>query len=284
MRHEPLIHACLVTKGLSAYIDATITAILKQRLLPDHVTLVDHSEQITLSLQQRCQELGWDYLHRPHIRNLGVAVNAALEAVETSASWIWILHDDSAPDPGCLEAQVARISTARTAGIIGAKQREWERPNRLLELGINATRTARRDDVIRGELDQGQHDSVEDVLAVSTSGMLVEVALWQELGGTDPALVTFGEALEFGRRVHLTGRRVIVEPQAVIYHAEASYHGLREGTSENDTRRSYGLRRGAQLYNWALAVPLWHLPLIIVGLPVWQLLRAVYRKIGRAHV
>ena len=41
-------------------------------------------------------------------------------------------------------------------------------------------------DLDEDEIDQGQHDDREDVLAVGTAGMLVRPAVWDELGGTDP--------------------------------------------------------------------------------------------------
>ncbi|AOZ72455.1 hypothetical protein BK816_03395 [Boudabousia tangfeifanii] len=196
-------------------------------------------------------------------------------------TWLWVLHDDSPPETDCLEQMLFSLDRVRSVAVVGAKQRDWYHPRELLEVGIRATRHARRVDFWRGELDQGQHDHIEDVLAVSTAGMLVNAQVWQTVGGTDPALTVFGEGLEFGRRLHLLGYRVIVQSKAVCYHAQATYLGVRRAHAAPDAQRSFAPRRFAQLYNWVLATPTWQLPFLLLLLPFWTLARAFARLIAR---
>ena len=54
-----------------------------------------------------------------------------------------------------------------------------------------------------GEVDQGQHDGREDVLAVGLAGALVRRDVWDELGGTAPGLGPFGDGLDLSRRARL---------------------------------------------------------------------------------
>ncbi|OKL50213.1 glycosyltransferase [Boudabousia marimammalium] len=292
MSSQPFVHAILVTDGFTPYCGRTIEQLNSQSHAPDLVTVVDVAEKTNSStLSRLCVENKWQYLANPQAHNLGAAVQYALSVTKdaengdknlTDNQWLWLLHDDSAPETDCLEKLVSRLATVRTVGVIGTKQRSWDHPEQLLELGIAATRSGRRYDHLRGELDQGQYDHTEDVLAVSTAGMLVMQSLWESLGGTDPSLVKFGEGLEFGRRAHLAGWRVIVEPQAITYHAEATYRGLRKDHETENISRSFGSRKAAQIYNWMLAAPLWQLPILMLLLPFLQVGRALVRVISRS--
>src|SRR5699024_3601348 len=140
--------------------------------------------------------------------------------------------------------------------LAGPKQRDWARPDLLLEAGVRATVTGRRvPDIEDGEIDQGQHDSREDVLGVGTAGVLVRRTAWDELGGPDPSLGPYGDGLDLSQRAWRAGYRVVVVPGAVVHHARASYLGLRDLSSPRpdphtvpDARRSFGARRRAQLF------------------------------------
>ena len=145
------------------------------------------------------------------------------------ADWLWLLHDDSAPEPDALSELVRAVEHAPSVGIAGAKQRSWDDPARLLEVGLTTSRLGRRmTGVEEGEVDQGQHDGREDVLAVGLAGALVRRDVWDELDGPDPALGPFGDGLDLSRRARLAGHRVVVVPRAVVRHAQASYAGLRD--------------------------------------------------------
>lgn len=192
-----------------------------------------------------------------------------------SADWLWIVHADSSPEPGALDALLRTGETSKRIGVVGPKQIAWEQTETsvLLEVGIRATRAARRvPEIEPGERDQGQYDSRTDVLAVGTAGMLVRADVWAKLGGLDPYLGPFGDGLEFSRRARRAGYRVVVEPQAVIRHAR---HGLGETEAE-----SFGARRAAQMYNGLLAASAPAVPLLVM----FYLLAAIPRALGRLVV
>ncbi|RJF41503.1 glycosyltransferase family 2 protein [Actinomyces sp. 2119] len=187
------------------------------------------------------------------------------EEQQSRRLWLWLLHDDSAPQPGCLRALLAAAANARSVGVVGPKQVSWDHPDQLLEVGLGTTASARRDNaIVPGEVDQGQYDDRSDVLAVGTAGALVARTVWDEVGGIAPWLGPFGDGLELSRAARLCGYRVVVEPQAVLRHRRASYLGLRPARQavrrESDApvtdlpdpapERSFRERRVAQLTNW----------------------------------
>ena len=232
-----------------------------------------------------------------------VAPTEAAPEMPEHQVWFWLLHDDSAPAEDCLERLLTAATNARSVGVVGPKQVGWDNPELLLEVGLRATASARRaNDIVPGEVDQGQHDDRSDVLAVGTAGALIDRAVWEEVGGIAPWLGPFGDGLELSRAARLAGYRVIVEPTAVIRHRRASYQGLRRPASvshssdaqprtdaeaievtlpEPDPERSFRARRSAQLTNWA-AFSTRPIGLLLTWFVILGIMRSVWRLASKA--
>ena len=141
--------------------------------------------------------------------------------------WLWLVHDDSAPEPHSLRWLLS-AALEHDAGVVGPKALDWDGSRRLVELGISITGSGRRFTGLEQlEYDQGQHDDRLDVLAVGTAGMLVRRDVWDDLQGLDPQIDLFRDDVDFGWRAHLAGHRVVVAPQAVVHHVAAASSGRR---------------------------------------------------------
>lgn len=141
--------------------------------------------------------------------------------------WLWLLHDDCAPEPDAL-AELLRVVDAeltanREPAIVGPKLRGWYDRRQLLEVGVSIARSGRRwTGLERREQDQGQHDQVRPVLSVSSAGMLVRRDVWEELGGFDARLPLMRDDVDLCWRAQAAGHQVLIAPDAVLRHAEAS--------------------------------------------------------------
>lgn len=218
----------MVTQGRTPHLEQTLKALRASRYPITSLVVVDAdpTSDLTPSLLRPYAPLHYS---RVTAANLGQAVSAAradnLEAVD----YLWLLHDDSAPDASCLGKLVQAFENSTTLGIAGPKALDWDKPETLASVGIHATRGGERlTPFDPGEVDQGQYDSISDVLAVGTAGLLVKAPLWDRVRGTNLLLSPFSEALELGRRVRMAGYRVCLVPAARIYHAQAGLYGLRE--------------------------------------------------------
>lgn len=277
----PTVTALVVTESNTAYLGRTLSALGNQTLTPNRTCIVDWAAR-PLPQSQELADLGVEYLHVGTSANLGQALQRAFTVDPTllEADWLWILHDDSAPQTGCLRALIEPAIMGRSTGIVGPKQVGWTDSKHLIEVGIRASRSGRRLDYISpDEIDQGQYDTVDDVLAVGTAGMLISTRCYQTVGGFDPALGPFGDGLEIGRRAHLAGYRVVIAPDAKIAHARGAYRSIRAELTEPNISASFKARRISQLYNAmlahtpaALVVMLVTLPLITVGRSLVRLL------------
>ncbi len=276
------VTAVVVTRGSSPYLAATLAALRAQSRTADSVVVVDVDTAPATSGHQDLQLGGARYVAGAGARTFGEAVEVALGvAGAPEHGWLWLLHDDSAPAPGALAALTRSVEHSNAVAVAGCKQRRWETgPDGapldpelsdrgvLVEVGHTVSPLGRRmtgiDDT---EIDQGQHDSREDVLAVGLAGALVRASVWRHVGGTDPAYGQLGDSTDFCLRVRLAGHRVVVVPDAVVRHAQVALHA--PGSS--------GARRRGQLYLRLTSVAPWILPFAMLAMVVWAPFAAGYR-------
>lgn len=224
----PSVQVFIATRGLTPYLKQTLTALRACRYPITSLVVVDTAIDTTLT---PAQLRPYAPLHYSQVKadNLGQAVTIARANNLEVVDYLWILHDDSAPDPECLGQLVQAFENSTTLGIAGPKALDWDKPETLSSVGIHATRGGERlTPFDPGEVDQGQYDGISDVLAVGTAGLLIKAQLWDRMRGTSPLLGTFTEGLELGRRARMAGYRVCLVPSARIYHAQAGLFGLRE--------------------------------------------------------
>jgi len=82
---------------------------------------------------------------------------------------------------------------------------------------------------------------ITDVCWVSGSGMLVKREVWEELGGFDERFLLYWEDADFGARVKREGYRVVVAPNAQIWHKGSFILGVESSAKIYYLTRSYFL-------------------------------------------
>ncbi len=233
------VTAVFVAHDGARWLPAALTALSRSTRRPDRVVAVDTgSTDTTPDILVRAEKAGLvdRIVTLPRDSGFGAAAAAALatssgavdDLAPDTVRWAWLLHDDSAPSATALERLLRHADRTRSADIVGPKLRGWRNQDVLVEVGVTVARSANRvTGLERRELDQGQHDGVGDVLAVSSAGMLVRREVWDELGGFDPALPMFRDDVDFCWRARSAGHRVVVATSAVVHHREAATHGRR---------------------------------------------------------
>jgi len=160
----------------------------------------------------------------------GAAANEAIVAVEGAAFFLFC-HDDVAPDADAVRLLVEEALRSN-AGVVGPKLVQWERPERLADVGLAVNKLGAGHSLIeRGEMDQEQHDAVRDVYAVPGALVLVRSDLFQALGGFDPEMSDHGADVDLGWRAQVVGARVLVAPAARVRHLDVEE--LRSVTRED---------------------------------------------------
>ena len=275
MPESASVAALLVSHDGARWLPTVIEGIRAQTVPPDRVVAVD-----TTSRDESADLLAAAF-GEPTTAPGGTSFPAAvrlgvdrLHALTEPPEWVWLLHDDTNPDPGALAALLAAAQEHPEADVLGPKLREWPSLRRLLEVGITISGTGRRElGLERGEYDQGQHDDVRVVLAVNTAGMLVRRRVLEELGGFDDQLPIFGNDIDFGWRVAAAGHTTLVVPAAIVFHAEAAHTGVRRTPLTG--RHTHYQERRAALYTLLANSPGRYLPWQVVRLAMGTVLRMI---------
>jgi len=256
----------LVCHNGEPWLRPALSALRRLVIRPRHLLAVDTgSEDGTAQLLAEAAQ-GPDrvldgVLHLDRDTGFGAAVQAAVAHAEQRwgdpGRWVWLLHDDCAPEPGCLAALLAAAEVSPSAAVLGPLALDWADPRLVVEAGLTTDASGRRQTGIgpdepdwgrlrwtraTGGLDgtaagdgeaprpagsPAAFEQSAEVLAVPSAGALVRRDVWTELGGYDPALPLLGDDVDFGWRANRAGHLVLSVPTARLRHARAASRGRR---------------------------------------------------------
>jgi GT2 family glycosyltransferase len=202
--------------------------------------------------------------------------------------WLWLLHDDCAPEPDAL-AQLLRVVENEyelgrdDVAAVGPKLRGWYDRRQLLEVGVAIANSGRRwTGLDRREQDQGQHDHVRPVLSVSTAGMLIRRDIFEQLGGFDRRLPLMRDDVDLCWRAHAVGHRVLVAPEAVVRHAEAASRERRSVDCAGRTTASpHKVDKAGAVYTLLVNTRTAVLPWVLLRIVLGTLLRTLAYLVGK---
>ncbi|MGW5720551.1 glycosyltransferase [Amycolatopsis sp. NPDC003865] len=207
------------------------------------------------------------------------AVAHATERWGDPGSWLWLLHDDCAPEPDCLDELLRVATKTPSATVLGALGLDWTDPRLIVEAGLSTDASGHRQQIA------ALGEEPAEVLAVPSAGSLVRRDAWDDLGGFDPDFPLLREDLDFGWRANAAGGLVLSVPTARVRHARAVTTGQRAAdavaTPLATANRAHGLR--VFLVNCS-PFSFW---LGMIRLPLLSLLRALafvlLRRTGEAR-
>ncbi len=278
------VTAILVAQRGGEWLDQTIAGIAAQTRAPAAIIAVNNggSERLGEQLMQSGAERVVGLASRV---SFGQAVELGIRAIDrdtgqdATEDWIWLLSEDSCPEPEALERILNAVQRAPSVVIAGPKLVDWDHPDRIIELGQSLTRYGARWTLRRQELDQQQYDHLQDVLGVGPVGMLVRRDVWEQLGGFDPALPVYDDGLDFCVRARLAGHRVEVAPASRVRFAQSGVAGPRIDRKRSVMRSAHRQARTAHLHRRIAYAPA---PLAFfewLGLPVYAVLRVLWALI-----
>jgi len=210
-----------------------------------------------------------------HGANLGFAAGNNRAAEQARGRWLVLLNPDAYAEPDFLAALKAAAAAHPAVRCFTARQRMANDPSRLDGLGDAMT-------VIgfpfRGGFGQPDPGAMAEAEVFSPCGaaMMIDRALFLELGGFDERFFCYCEDVDLGYRLRLLGERVLLAPEAAVAH---------EGSVTTGGRRSdFSLYHGARNRLWLYAkdTP----PLLLwLTLPfhVLATLGAWMRAVGQGH-
>ncbi len=245
----------LVCHDGDQWLSTALSALRRQRIRPRHVIAVDTgSHDRTPKVLAEAEDLLDGVLTLPRGTGFGTAVRIAVEhAVERwgdPGKWVWLLHDDSAPEPDCLAALLTAVEVSPSAAVLGPLCLDWVDSRLVVEAGLSTDSSGHRQTGLSSAEHSASFQQSTEVLAVSSAGSLIRREVWHELGGYDEAMPLLRDDLDFGWRANRAGHLVLCVPVARMRHARAATKGARRldaamarpGPSFRGVDRAHGMR------------------------------------------
>ncbi|MFS8096483.1 glycosyltransferase [Lentzea alba] len=254
LRTAPVL-CVLVCHDGDQWLSTALSALRRQRIRPRHVIAVDTgSHDRTPKVLAEAEDLLDGVLTVPRGTGFGTAVRIAVEhAVERwgdPGKWLWLLHDDSAPEPDCLAALLTAAEVSPSAAVLGPLCLDWVDSRLVVEAGLSTDSSGHRQTGLSSSEHSASFQQSTEVLAVSSAGSLIRREVWHALGGYDEAMPLLRDDVDFGWRANRAGHLVLCVPVARMRHARAATKGARRldaamarpGPSFRGVDRAHGMR------------------------------------------
>nr|BFE48115.1 hypothetical protein GCM10017745_15420 [Saccharothrix mutabilis subsp. capreolus] len=281
LRTVPVL-AVLVCHDGDQWLGTALSALRRQRPRPRHVIAVDtgsldRTPKILAEAAEGTDRVIDGVLTLPRGTGFAEAVHAAVDhAVQRwgdPGAWLWLLHDDCAPDPDCLSLLLTAAEVSPSAAVLGPLSLDWADPRLVVEAGLSTDSSGHRQTGIGGVEFAGAFHQSTEALAVPSAGSLIRRAVWESLGGYDRKLPLLRDDIDFGWRANRAGHLVLSVPVARMRHVRAASRGMRKldaavarpGPLLRGVDRAHGLR--TFLVNCGGLAFLWGVPrLAVLGL------------------
>ncbi|MCE1174354.1 MAG: hypothetical protein LWW77_07065 [Propionibacteriales bacterium] len=169
--------------------------------------------------------------------------------------WLWIVPDDTVPEPDALERLLIRVLAERDTSVVGCLLIEPRRrgAGKLVSDWAQTISGNGRMHLLTdpGELYQGQLTPIR-ALGVPAAGMLVRGDVWRFLGGFNTDLPRSHWGLDFGWRANLTGYRVMADPEAQL----TNYAPFSDPALDRAAGLALTVANTKRLWRWAVGLRL----------------------------
>ena len=155
--------------------------------------------------------------------NFAKALNLGIS--EAKGQYIGFLNNDATLDSRWLEILVKRLETNKEVGATSGKL--LFKDGRINSAGIQQLPNFYWQDVGFGEKDAGQYDTEREVEGLCWAAVLFRRKCLEDVGPIDEDFVMYFEDVEFAKRCHKRGWKMLYTPAAIAHH---EYRGSSKGS------------------------------------------------------
>ncbi|MEG4107203.1 glycosyltransferase [Microcoleus sp. S13_C5] len=155
--------------------------------------------------------------------NFAKALNLGI--TEAKGQYIGFLNNDATLDSHWLEILVKRLENNKKVGATSGKL--LFKDGRINSAGIQQLPNFYWRDVGFGEKDSGQYDTEKEVEGLCWAAVLFRRECLEDVGPIDEDFVMYFEDVEFAKRCHKRGWKMLYTPAAIAHH---EYRGSSKGS------------------------------------------------------
>jgi len=232
---SPRVSVVVVAYQSGALLRECLAGLQRQTVGDLEVILVDNASSDGAA--QAAAGEAPDLVFIANDENLGFAAAVNQGARRARGQWLALLNPDAVPQADWLEALLAAAQAYPDLRCFASRQLMAEDPRRLDGLGdvMSAAGFA-----FRGGYGQPDPGATEPALVFSACGgaMMIDRALFLQMGGLDERLFCYCEDVDLGYRLQLRGTPTLLVPGAVVSHVGSAS----SGGPRSDFATFYGTR------------------------------------------
>lgn len=150
--------------------------------------------------------------------NIGLVASRNRAVQETKGEILVFLDNDTRVDKNWLKGFNKTFSSDKTIGAAQGKIFDFKKQKIIQEIGMKLIPyTGFGTPLGRGEEDHGQFETEEEIIALGAA-LAVKKEIVEKISGFDQKLFHYTDDLDFSWRVWLLGYRVVLAPDAKVYH------------------------------------------------------------------
>jgi GT2 family glycosyltransferase len=217
-----------------------------------------------------------------HTRNVySEGLNMGVD--NANGKYVFLLNNDLEVDPRCVSSLVDVLENDTSICVAQPKLLSYRERDRIDGLGETMDVYGNPITIGSGEIDNGNHSEIKEILSAAGSATFVRKAVFKQVGKFDVEFHIGYEDMDFALRIWLRGYRVVLVPNAVAYHMR----GATDWTSSLKlaTRYHFTKNRFATLLkNYSLPMALKTIPIIFLFYAVASASEAVVKRDPRSAI
>jgi GT2 family glycosyltransferase len=197
-------------------LEAILPSLAAQTYRPYGVLVVDNGsrDDSRAYLAERWPEI--EVIAIPE--NVGVAAALNRGVAAARGEYVALLNNDLELEPAWLQEMVGGLERHASAAAVGCKLLDYRDRSRLDGAGDVVNQAMVATPRGHGELDRGQYDREEEILAPTAGAALYRSSALALVGPFDESFFAYFEDVDWGLRAQLAGLRCWYVPSAVGYH------------------------------------------------------------------
>jgi GT2 family glycosyltransferase len=268
--NHPQVSVVLLSYNRPAFLQEALVSLHNQSYRNLEVTVVDNPSPSSAEVSRIVSQY-------PNVRliqnttNLGYAGGMNTGITQATGHYVLLTEDDIVLDGDCIKSLVEYMEEQACADLIAPIiYNKTELTIRCAGGDFALGAVYRKKTYGAGECDVGQFPQPFDVKYIDGATMFARNCFWQRFKGFRAEYFMYAEAVELCARVSKSGKKMVVVPQAKVYHFEPPEQATQPEIEFHKLKNFFSL--------YLLHAPARHLPEFVCRYAVIDTVRTLFGK------
>jgi GT2 family glycosyltransferase len=272
VNHRPLVSVVLLSYDRPQHLREALDSLLDQSYENLEITVVDNASPSSAEVARVVSRYGRVKLIQNSF-NKGYAGGMNCGIAQAAGHYVYLTEDDIVLERDCIRRLVEYMDEHAAADLISPIiYNRTERTIRYAGGDFVLGGVYRKRVYGVGELDTGQFQQPFDVSYIDGATMFARTDFWRRFKGFREEYFMYVEAVELCARVRKSGRKMVVVPQAKVYHFDPTEETPSEELEFHKVKNFFSL--------YLLHAPARHLPEFVCRYAVVNAVRTLMGRTG----